>query len=482
MTLARSNSSDPRNTLASRRAAALRSMLAGIALSLLKLVAGLITGSVALISDAAHSTLDILAAAMTLLSVQVGGRPADEDHAYGHGKVETLSAFLEVLLMLGSLVGIVFLSLRRIFFERVSLQLSPWIFAVPIISMVVNTLRSRHLLAAARLHPSPALEAEALNVRTDVWSSAAVLLGLIAAWFSPRLGIPRLELADPIAALVVAVIILFAGRSLAQHTLDSLLDASPRNARRDLIRELSRVRGVLAVERIRVRRSGGQYFVDIALALPRALTFQHSEQVVADATAAVQSLLPGADVVIHTLPRATSGESLFDRIRAVAARDNVSVHEVTAQQIHGRLQVEQHVELDEKMPLRAAHDFVTALESRILAEVPEIASILTHIESLPAHIDEATQTVSAAADEDEALAVALQRAADATPNILDAHDLRVTRVSGHIQATCHCTLADDLPMQQVHEAITALEDRLKLEFPRLQRFLIHPEPATDNRR
>jgi cation diffusion facilitator family transporter len=477
MFIARSNSPDTRSTLIIKRSAALSSLLAAFALSLLKLAAGLLTGSIAFISDAAHSTFDLLAALMTLVSVEVSGRPADEDHSYGHGKVENLSALVEVLLMLGSSGAIVYVALRRLLFEHVVLSFMPWAFAVPVLSILVDEVRSRRLIHIVRLHPSPALEAEALNIRTNIWCSAAVLFGLVFAWVGVHYRIPRLELADPIAALIVAAIILLAIRPISQQTIDSLLDAAPRQTRRDLIRELARIHGVLDVERVRVRRSGGQFFVDVALALSRTTTFQHTEQLVAEATAVVQRLLPAADVIIRTVPRASSHESLFDRVRAVAARSNVSVHEVTAQQVDGHLQVEQHVELDEKLPLRAAHDFVTALEARILAEVPEIHSILTHIESLPAHTIQASSD-----DDDDALEAALQRAAAAIPNIVDVHELRVTRVSGHIQATCHCTLPDDLPMEQVHDAITALEDRLKTEFPRLQRFLIHPEPATDNRR
>jgi cation diffusion facilitator family transporter len=466
------------NTHREKRSAAIVSLLAAIGMVALKLAAGLFTGSLALLSEAAHSGLDLIASGITLFSVQISDRPADEDHNYGHGKIESLSAFVEVFLMLVSCVWIVTEALQRIFVHRVELTLPLWAFAIPLVAITVDTLRSRSLLRVARRHGSPALEADAVHFRTDIWSSIAVLLGLIATWAGARFSIPRLQLADPLAALIVSCIILRACQKLARHTIDALLDSTPKQTHRDLLRELNRIDGVHDVERVRVRRAGNEYFVDLTMGLARNLTFQRSEQIVTAATEAVKRLLPAADVVIHTVPRATSTESIFDRIRAVAARSNVAIHEVTVQQIDHKLHVEQHVEVDEKLTLREAHDFVTALESRMLQDVPEIAAILTHIESEPAQI---AHTASLDRD-DRALEVGLRTVARAFPQILDIHDVMVTRVGDHIQLSCHCTMPDDLSMNAVHDIITAFEISVKSDYPQVHRMLIHPEPATDNRR
>jgi cation diffusion facilitator family transporter len=461
-----------------KRTAAITSLIAALGMVALKLTAGLLTGSLALLSETAHSGLDLIASGITLFSVQVSDRPADEDHNYGHGKVESLSAFVEVFLMLGSCVWIVTEAVQRIFIHRVELTLPVWAFAIPIIAIAVDTLRSRSLLRVARRYGSPALEADAVHFRTDIWSSTAVLLGLIATWAGTHFALPRLQLADPIAALLVSVIILRACWKLARQTIDALLDATPKQTQRDLLRELNRIDGVHDVERVRVRRAGNEYFVDLTMGLARNLTFQRSEQIVTAATEAVKRLLPDADVVIHTVPRATSTESIFDRIRAVAARANVAIHEVTVQQLDNKLHVELHVEVDEKLSLREAHDFVTALETRILEDVPEIATILTHIESEAAQI---AHTASLDRD-DRALEVGLRTVARAFPQILDIHDVMVTRVGDRIQLSCHCTMPDDLGMDAVHDVITAFEVAVKLDYPQIHRMLIHPEPATDNRR
>jgi cation diffusion facilitator family transporter len=466
------------NTHREKRGAAISSLVAALLLAALKFAAGLLTGSLALLSEAAHSTLDLIASGITLFSVQVSDRPADEDHNYGHGKVESLSAFVEVCLMLASSIWIITEAAQRIFIHRKSLVLPLWTFAIPVFAIVVDSFRSRSLLRVARRHGSAALEADAVHFHTDIWSSAAVLLGLIATWAGAHYAIPRLELADPIAALAVSAIILRACWKLARQTIDALLDSIPKQTHRDILLELTSIDGVHDVERVRVRRAGNDYFVDLTIGLARNLTFQRSEQIVMSATGAVKRLLPTADVVVHTVSRAALTESVFDRIRAVALRAGVPIHEVSVQEQDGKLHVEQHVEVDEKLTLRAAHDFVTTLETRMLQEVPEIATILTHIESEPAQIAHAASLDR----DDRALEVGLRTVARAFPQILDIHDVMVTRLSDRIQLSCHCTLPDDLSMDAVHDIITAFEINVKSDYPQVYRLLIHPEPATDNRR
>jgi divalent metal cation (Fe/Co/Zn/Cd) transporter len=247
--------------------------------------------------------------------------------------------------------------------------------------------------------------------------------------------------------------------------------------RRDLIRDLAAIDGVISVDRVRTRRSGSNYFADLTLGMPRNLTFQRSEQITKAATESVQRQLPGADVVVHSVPTASLAESVHDRIRAVAAKSNLAIHDVSVQQYDGELHVEQHLEVDETLPLRTAHDRVTQLEAEMRREIPQIATILTHIESEPATIEQ-----PASLERNRQLEMRLRRVARSFPEILDIHEVIVTKTNDRIQVNCHCTLPDDLPMARVHVVITALEGAFRLEAPEVDRLLIHPEPATDNRR
>ncbi|MGA2205168.1 MAG: cation diffusion facilitator family transporter [Terracidiphilus sp.] len=463
---------------AEKQRVARRSMAAAAAMTVLKLAAGLFSGSLGVLSDAAHSGLDLVGAALTYFSVHISDKPADEDHTYGHGKIENLSAFTEAGLMAISCAWIIWEAVQRIFYHAVALHHSLWPVLVLITSIGVDLWRSRQLRAVAARTGSPALATDAFHFASDIWATSAVLAGLAVTWLGARFQIPALRYADPFAAFVVSLMILRMTVRLGHEAVDALVDEIPAETRRRLVREVERVDGVLAVERARVRRAGAGYFADLTLALPRRFTFEHTGELVEAATAAVQRALPKADVVIHTIPRETRTESIFDRVRAVAARNNVSVHELSIQTHHGRLQVELHVELEENRSLREAHSFVCALEAQILRNVPEIDSVLTHIESEPATIEQPEEIVV----EDRKLEEALRAAAAGLPEIVDVHAIVVGRTRDHISLTCHCTLPDELPMRRVHEVITELEDRFKLECPEVYRVTIHPEPATDNSR
>jgi cation diffusion facilitator family transporter len=463
---------------AEKRRVALHSMVAAAAMTVLKLAAGLFSGSLGVLSDAAHSGLDRAGAGLTFFSVQVSDKPADEDHTYGHGKIENLSAFGEAILMAFSCAWIIWEAMQRIFYHTVELRHSVWPALVLVTSIGVDFWRSRQLRAVAQRTGSPALATDAFHFASDIWSTLAVLAGLGVSWVGARFGIGWLRYADPFAAVVVSLMILRLTLYLGRETVAVLMDEVPVETRQRLVREVEQVDGVLAVEQARVRRAGAGYFADLTLALPRRFTFEHTGELVQAATEAAHRALPEADVVIHTVPRHARTESIFDRVRAVAARNNVSVHELSVQSHQGRLRVELHVELDENMPLMAAHGFVSAMEAEILREVPEIDSVLTHIESEPATIEPPGERV----EEDRRIDQAMRSAAAQLPEIVDVHEILVSRSGEHIYVSCHCTLPDNLTMQRVHVAITALEDRFKLECPEVDRVTIHPEPVTDNLR
>ncbi len=462
---------------AEKRAVAGNSVLAAMAITALKIVVGVTTGSLGILSEAAHSGLDLIAAIITFFSVRVSDKPADVDHQYGHGKVENFSAFIETGLLLLTCVWIVYEAVKRLFYHHVEIEPSAAAFAVMFISMAVDWWRSRALGRIANKYDSQALEADALHFSTDIWSSGMVVLGLLLVLLGRIFGIGWLRNADPVAALFVAGVVTWVSWRLARKTIDALLDAAPSGVRNKIIAALSGVDGLLEVDRVRIRRAGNRYFADLSIGLARNVTFQRSEQVAAAVTDAVHGVLPDADVVVHSIPRAVNTENIFDRIRAVATRNNFNVHDVSVQDLGGQLHVEQHLELDERLSLKDAHDRVTVLEAEMRDEVPEIASILTHIESEPATIETGDEIVR-----DAALEKKLKKIAGEFPDVLDTHDFQFKRVRGRLYVSCHCTMSDDLPLTRVHDIQTDLEIRFKQEAPELFRVLIHPEPRTDNRR
>ncbi len=460
-----------------KRSVALNSVFAAVAITSLKIVVGISTGSLGILSEAAHSGLDLVAAVITYFSVRVSDKPADAIHQYGHGKFENFSAFIETALLLATCIWIVYEAVKRLFFHSVEIEPSIWAFAVMATSIIVDFWRSRCLKRIAERYDSQALLADALHFSTDIWSSAVVILGLVLVLAGRTYSVPWLAKADPVAALIVACLVVYVSWRLARQTIDALLDSAPAGVRSKIIDTVSRVDGVLEIDRVRIRRGGSSYFADVSIAMSRNVTFQKSEQVANEVSSGIRELLPGADVVVNAVARAGRGESLFDRIRAVATRNNLNVHDISVQDNHGMLHVEQHVELDERMPLKEAHDRVTRLESEMRQEVPEISSILTHIESEPATIETSDGVVDAPSFESR-----IQLVTGAFPEVVDAHDLMFKRVAGRLYLSLHCTMKDDLPLARVHDIQTALESRFRQEVPDLFRVLIHPEPQTDNRR
>ncbi len=462
---------------AEKRAVAGNSVVAALVITVGKIVVGLTTGSLGILSEAAHSALDLIAATLTYFSVGVSDKPADADHQYGHGKVENFSAFVETGLLLVTCAWVIYEAILRLFFRHVEVEPTIWAFAVMLVSMVIDFWRSRSLGRIAAKYESEALEADALHFSTDVWSAGVVVLGLVLVQVGRTHHIGWLSKADPIAALFVAGVIISVSWRLARRTIDALLDAAPAGVRAQIIDAVSRVEGVLEVGRVRIRRAGNRYFADLAVGFARNVTFQRSQQLVAAVTAAVQRILPDADVTVQSLPRAQHSENIFDRIRAVATRHNLNVHDISVQDLAGRRHVEQHLELDENMTLKNAHDRVTELEADMRREVPEIDDILTHIESEPATIEPGDELVR-----DAALEQKLKSLVNEFPEIVDMHEIQAKRVRGRLYISCHCTFYDELTLARVHDIQTELEIRIKQEAPEVFRVLIHPEPSTDNRR
>lgn len=462
---------------AEKRSVALVSVYVAVLLTGMKIWVGYKTGSLGILSEAAHSGLDFLAALITFFSVRVSDKPADADHQYGHGKVENFSAFLETGLLLLTCVWIVYEAMRRLVYHDVHIEPSVAAFVVMALSIVLDYWRSRKLKLIAAKYDSQALEADALHFSTDIWSSAVVILGLAFVWFGDKYNMPWLNNADAVAALIVAAIVVFVSWRLARQTIDALLDAAPAGMRKQIMENISEVPGVLEVDRVRIRRAGNRYFADVDIGLARSVTFQRSEQVADQVREAVTSILPQSDVIVRSLPRASGQENIFDRIRGVATRSNYNVHDVSVQDLRGRLHVELHLELDESLSLKQAHDVVTRLEAEMKAEIPEVDSVLTHIESEPNTVEPGDEVLR-----DGALENRLRSIAHEFPEIIDVHDIVVKKVRDLLYLSCHCTMADDLPLSRVHDVSTALEIRYKQAAPELFKVLIHTEPDSDNRR
>ena len=283
--------------------AALSSIGAAVFLTGLKIVVGLLSGSLGILAEAAHSTLDFAAAIITFFAVRAASKPADPGHAYGHGKVESLSALVETLLLLGTCAWIISQSVSRLFGGKVEVNASLWTFGVMAVSIVVDVSRSRMLYRIALKHRSQALEADALHFSTDVWSSIVVILGLIGVrlgQWNPKLAM--LEKADALAGLVVAAIVVWVSLKLGVRASQALMDASPEGVADTIKARVEAIPMVYDCHAVRVRHSGPHYFVDLHITLDGQLSLQTAHALTEEVERAVEGILPGADVTVHPEP------------------------------------------------------------------------------------------------------------------------------------------------------------------------------------
>jgi cation diffusion facilitator family transporter len=283
--------------------AALNSVLAALLLSGLKLVVGWWSGSLGILAEAAHSGLDLVAALVTLVAVHASSKPADQGHAYGHGKVENLSALLETLLLLVTCIWIISEAIERLGAKQVTVDASIWAFAVMAISIVVDVSRSRMLYRAAKKYRSQALEADALHFSTDIWSSAVVIVGLLGVRVAGRYpGLAFLEKADALAAMGVALIVVVVSLRLGLRTIEGLMDTAPVGVAEKIKAEVETINTVADCHAVRVRQSGPHYFVDLHVTLDGGQTLHAAHELTERVEQAVQTILPGADVTVHPEP------------------------------------------------------------------------------------------------------------------------------------------------------------------------------------
>jgi cation diffusion facilitator family transporter len=447
---------------------ALSSIAASAGLTTAKAVVGAMSGSLALLSEAAHSLIDLGATVMTYFAVRISGKPADAEHHYGHGKVESVSALIETALLF-VLAGVVIweATKRLMSAEPPEVEATPWAFAVIALSIVVDFLRARLLYRTAEKTSSHALEADALHFDSDMWSSLAVLVGLLGialgyAW------------ADSVAAVAVSVLICIAGWRLGRRTIGTLTDTAPAGAADKITAAITHIPGVVGVERLRVRQVGEVLFVDLVVAVSRTLPLDRVAALKDRIVDAVRGDSPAAEVTVTTEPRALDDETVLERIMVIARNRALAAHHITVHAIEGRLAVSLDLEVDGALSLGAAHDIATGLEEAIREELGPGVEVETHIEPLqpfdePGH--------EASAERIAAVRDALAEIATKVDLVGAIHDVRVRAADDGEVVNFHCLVDPVLKVADVHDKVDEVERALRQRFPSIKRAIGHAEPA-----
>jgi cation diffusion facilitator family transporter len=446
--------------------AALASIAASAGLTVAKAIVGLLTGSLAILSEAGHSLIDLSATVLTYFAVRVSGKPADAEHQYGHGKMESVTALAETALLFLLTGVVIWEALQRLAGQAHAVNATIAAFVIVACSIVVDFFRSRALGRVARQTHSEALQADALHFSSDMWSSVAVLIGLAGV----ALGYPS---ADAVAALVVAIFICIAGWRLGRRTIDTLTDTAPAGVSDRVASIARRMPGIVGVDRVRARPAGATLFVDLGVGVSRTLPLDRVSAITERLTRAIREEIPQAEVTITTEPRALDDETVRERVMTIARNRGVAIHHVAVQAISGRLSVSADLEVEGTLPLAAAHDVASSLEEAVRDELGPDVEVETHIEPLPADILAGHD--ASAARLAEVRASLAEQAADIA-GLDEVHDVRVRETADGEIVNFHCRVDPALSVRAVHDLVDAVERGLRRRFPTIQRVIGHAEP------
>ena len=446
---------------------ALTSIAASGALTVGKAVVGLASGSLAILSEAAHSLIDLAATVMTYFAVRMSGKPADEEHHYGHGKIESVAALAETALLFLLSGVVIWEAARRLLgAEGHAVEATLWAFAVMGVSVVVDFFRARLLYRVAAETSSEALEADALHFGSDMWSSLAVLVGLIGVLLGYRW-------ADAAAALVVAAFVCLAGWRLGSRTVATLTDEAPPGLREPIAATARRVKGVVDVERVRLRRVGPTLFVDLSLMVSRTLPLDRLDELKAEVVRAIRREFQNAEVLVMTAPRALDDETVMERVLVIARNRALAVHHVTVHSIGSRLSVSLDLEVEGGMSLAGAHEVADDLERAIREELGPDVEVETHIEPLQIEGLAGRDATPARVAE---VRGALKDFAEHLGPLRDVHDVRVRDTEDGEIVNFHCRVDPTLTVEAVHDKVDEVERALKRRWPSVKRVIGHAEP------
>jgi cation diffusion facilitator family transporter len=449
-----------------KRRAALMSVAASAGLTLLKLAAGALSGSLALLSEGVHNGLDIAASGLTYFAVRIADKPADEGHPFGHEKVEAIAALAQTAFLFALSIGVAALALWRIGAPG-EIKVGVFAFAVILVSVVVDIVRWRTLSRVAADTGSDAIAADALHYAGDLVASVLVLVGLAAT----RAGLPA---GDALAALGVAGFIAVSGFRLGKRTVDALVDAAPQGLAGDVRGALGDVGGVVGVDYLRLRRSGAGAVGELGLFVSRTQSLEQVAAIKARAAALIAQRWPRLKLTIAANPRALDDETLLERVLLTAARRRLFVHHVTIQRVAERVTVSLDLEVEGRTPLGVAHEVASRLEQEIAAEFDGGVEVDTHIEPMETRELPGREAEPALVD---AVAARLKREAERSRLLRDVHHVRVRASEAGYHGVFHCLADPHATVEAVHGDVDRLERAVRAEFPQIARIIGHAEPG-----
>ncbi|NLK26522.1 MAG: cation-efflux pump [Euryarchaeota archaeon] len=446
---------------------ALGSVIAAILLTVTKLSVGYATNSLGILSEALHSSIDLIAAGMTLYAVRAAAVPPDKEHMYGHEKIESLSALIETLLLVITCAWIVYEAINRLFFHPAEVELGIIAILVMAFSIVIDLTRSRALHRIAIEYKSQALEADAIHFSTDLLSSTAVIVGILftMAGFGAF---------DSIAALCVAAITAVVAYRLWRRSAHTLIDGAPAGITERVISEAAKVEGIHSVERVRVRESGAVTFIDVTVLIDKTIPLEQGHRLTELVEARVREAVPGSDIVVHAEPSCLDYTSLEGRIREAVADlpDILSVHSIASIESAAGRQIGLHMETNGDISLERAHAAASALEKRVMDMDKNISAVIIHIEPACCHAFQGEEAELA----ERQICDTMGQLIGLFPEVLSYGEIRVHRVNGRLRVSMCCLFEPHLSVIRAHEIVDQIEKHIHARHSDVDAVIIHIEP------
>jgi cation diffusion facilitator family transporter len=455
------------NHNAEKKRVALISVLASGGLSVFKFIAALLTGSLGMLSEAVHSLVDMIATIVTLFAVSWSDKPADDDHHFGHAKIESVAALFEAGLLIGTAIFIAYEAVIRLLSGHSDVEVTWWATGILLVSMFVDYNRSRALRKTANATSSAALAADAQHFESDMWSSLAALIGLVGVWYG-------WQWTDAVAGLLVSIFIAIVGLKLGGNTIGTLLDKAPEGATADIRTLAENMNGVLRVEQLRVRPVGSSLFVSLTADVPRMMAITDIIALKDNLTRETQRLHANADVTVTINPIELDNETAFDKVMLIAAQRGLAIHHLTVQRLQKRLAVSFDLEVEGTTPLSAAHEIATGLEDAIRASLGADVEVESHIEPQPLQLIEGQSAEAKIAKRVEAT---LRQLAKLEKTLSDVHSVRVRNTEGGLFVHYHCRFAPNRTIYMVHSVVDRIENGLQDKYPIIKRVVAHAEPV-----
>ena len=446
------------------------SLFVAVFIVLLKLSASLYSGSLAVLSELFHSSTDLIASIITLISIKYSAKPPDKDHNYGHEKIESFSALIQVLILVFMCVYILYEAIVRIITPPSGVNIDFYSFAVISLCIILDFTRSRALRKVAKETNSQALEADALHFSSDILSSGVVIAGIALYSIAPVF--------DPIAAIIVSIIIIITTANLTKKAYDSLMDKVPKGMHEDVTSAILSTNGVEGITNLRIRTTSSRIFIDTEIKIGRTKMFYETHEITDKIEEGIKKITgDNSDIIIHTEPVETEEETINDKIRLIINSSGYRCHDIFTYKIHDKIIAELHIEISHTNDLIEAHDTITHLEEKIKNQIKVIDEVKVHIDE-PSGITTEAEDVTHKSNE---IVRITENIIKENRSVLHFHGIQVFRIQSGLRLSCNCEFGHDIPFDKVHNYVTELESKiyikLKEYYPELINVIIHAEPT-----